>query len=68
MPSLGPTFFLITNPKINKMKIEDVVSGGGTNLQALIDYQKSHADCPYEIDVVISSTRTSYIIERAKNA
>ncbi|MCQ2240734.1 phosphoribosylglycinamide formyltransferase [Treponema sp.] len=49
-------------------KIAVLVSGGGTNLQALIDYERSHADCPYRIDVVISSTKTAYSIERAKNA
>lgn len=49
-------------------KIAVLVSGGGTNLQALIDYEKSHADCPYSIDVVISSTKNAYSIERAKNA
>ena len=49
-------------------KIAVLVSGGGTNLQALIDYERSHADCPYNIDVVISSTKTAYSIERAKNA
>lgn len=49
-------------------KIAVLVSGGGTNLQALIDYQKSHGDCPYVIDVVISSTKNAYSIERAKNA
>ena len=45
-----------------------LVSGGGTNLQSLIDYQKSHADCPYKIDVVISSTKNAYALERAKTA
>ena len=45
-----------------------LVSGGGTNLQALIDYQNSHADCPYKIDVVISSTKNAYALERAKTA
>lgn len=45
-----------------------LVSGGGTNLQSLIDYQKSHVDCPYKIDVVISSTKNAYALERAKNA
>ena len=49
-------------------KIADLVSGGGTNLQAMNDYEKSQADCPYSIDVVISSTKNAYSIERAKNA
>lgn len=45
-----------------------LVSGGGTNLQSLIDYQKSHADCPYKICVVISSTKNAYALERARTA
>ncbi|WP_407426051.1 phosphoribosylglycinamide formyltransferase [Treponema sp.] len=50
------------------MKIAVLVSGGGTNLQALIDYEKSHADCPYHIALVISNTKNAYALERAKNA
>ena len=42
-----------------------LVSGGGTNLQALIDYEKSNADCPYHIALVVSSTKNAYAIERA---
>ncbi len=45
-----------------------LVSGGGTNLQALIDYEKSHSDCPYSVSVVISSTKNAYALERAKSA
>ncbi|MCQ2610976.1 MAG: phosphoribosylglycinamide formyltransferase [Treponema sp.] len=45
-----------------------LVSGGGTNLQALIDYEKEHADCPYHISVVMSTRKDVYAIERAKNA
>jgi len=50
------------------MKIAVLVSGGGTNLQALIDYQKSHHDCPYQIVLVVSNTKNAYALERAKNA
>lgn len=50
------------------MKIAVLVSGGGTNLQALIDYQKSHSDCPYQISLVVSNTKNAYALERAKNA
>lgn len=51
------------------MKIAVLVSGGGTNLQALIDeWKKAEMDCPYEISVVISSTKDAYAIERAKTA
>ena len=50
------------------MKIAVLVSGGGTNLQALIDYQKAHADCPYQISLVVSNTKSAFALERAKNA
>lgn len=53
---------------ISKKKIAVLVSGGGTNFQALIDYEKSHDDCPYAIDVVISSTKNAFALERGKNA
>lgn len=50
------------------MNICVLVSGGGTNLQALIDYEKSVSDCPYHIGLVISSTKNAYALERAANA
>ena len=50
------------------MNIAVLVSGGGTNLQALIDYERSHADCPYRIVLVVSNTKNAYALERAKNA
>lgn len=45
-----------------------LVSGGGTNLQALIDYEKENAYCPYKIAVVISDHKDAYALVRAKNA
>lgn len=53
---------------MKKMNIAVLVSGGGTNLQALIDYEKSHIDCPYHIAIVIADTKKAYALERAKNA
>ncbi len=50
------------------LNIAVLVSGGGTNLQALIDYEKSHADCPYKIVLVASNTKAAYALERAKGA
>ena len=50
------------------MNIAVLVSGGGTNLQALIDYEKAHADCPYHIALVVSNTKNAYALERAKTA
>ena len=45
-----------------------LVSGGGTNLQALIDAQHSGIINSGEIVLVVSSQPTAYALERAKNA
>ncbi len=50
------------------MDIAVLVSGGGTNLQALIDYEKAHEDCPYHIALVVSNTKHAYALERARLA
>ncbi|MBQ0051920.1 MAG: phosphoribosylglycinamide formyltransferase [Treponema sp.] len=50
------------------MKIAVLVSGGGTNLQALIDYEKENSNCPYHIQLVIADTKKAYALERATNA
>ena len=52
----------------NKTKIAVLVSGGGTNLQALIDAEKNGTIKDGEIAVVISSKEGVYALERAKNA
>ncbi len=49
-------------------KIAMLVSGGGTNLQALIDAQGRGEIVNGEIAVVISSVPDAYALERAKNA
>ena len=54
-----------------QMRIAVLVSGGGTNLQALIDEEKvcssvSGEKCPYTVAVVISSSKEAYALERAK--
>ena len=48
-------------------KIAVLVSGGGTNLQALIDAQKSGIIIGGEITLVISNNKNAYALERAKN-
>ena len=48
-------------------KIGVLVSGGGTNLQALIDAQKSGIITDGEISLVISNNPDAYALERAKN-
>lgn len=52
-----------------KFKVAVLVSGGGTNLQTLIDYEAGHkVDCPYEIVVVISDHKDAFALERAQKA
>ena len=48
------------------MNIAVLVSGGGTNLQSLIDYEKNTSSCPYHIVLVASNTKNAYALERAK--
>ena len=50
-----------------KKKIAVFVSGGGTNLQALIDAQKKGIIQNGEITLVVSSSDSAYALERAKN-
>ena len=51
-----------------KAKIAVLVSGGGTNLQALIDAQKDGIIKSGKIALVISNKPNAYALERAKNA
>ena len=50
------------------INIAVLVSGGGTNLQALIDAKKTGAIKSGEIKLVLSSNDNAYALERAKNA
>lgn len=52
----------------DKLNIAVLVSGGGTNLQALIDAQKSGIIKSGRIRLVISNKDGAYALERAKNA
>lgn len=52
----------------NKVNIAVLVSGGGTNLQALIDAQKSGIITNGEIKLVVSSNKNAYALKRAENA
>ena len=52
----------------NKAKICVFVSGGGTNLQALIDAQNNGIIKNGEIALVLSSNREAYALERAKKS
>ncbi len=51
-----------------KARIAVLVSGGGTNLQALIDAQKSGVITDGEIVLVVSNVSDAYAITRAGNA
>ena len=51
-----------------KANIAVLVSGGGTNLQALIDAQKSGIIKSGNISLVVSNNSSAYALERAKNA
>ncbi|MFA7637440.1 MAG: formyltransferase family protein, partial [Monoglobales bacterium] len=51
-----------------KARIAVLVSGGGTNLQALIDAEKKGIIKSGEISLVISGNPDAYALTRAKNA
>lgn len=51
-----------------KVNIAVLVSGGGTNLQALIDAQKSGIIHSGKIKLVVSNNPNAYALQRAKNA
>lgn len=53
---------------MRKVRIAVLVSGGGTNLQALIDAQKSGVISSGEIVLVISNKADAYALTRARNA
>ena len=54
--------------KDNKTRIAVFVSGGGTNLQALIDSVNSGVIKSGRIELVISNNPNAYAIKRAENA
>ena len=53
---------------MSKKNIAVLVSGGGTNLQALIDAQNRREINGGEIGMVVSSSPEAYALERAKQA
>lgn len=52
----------------NKKRIAVLVSGGGTNLQAIIDAERNGIITSGEVVLVISNNEEAYALERAKNA
>ena len=53
---------------MNKIKTAVLVSGGGTNLQAIIDREKAGELPHVKLALVLSSQENAYALERAKNA
>ena len=51
-----------------KVRIAVLVSGGGTNLQALIDAQKAGIIKSGEIELVVASNDKAYALQRAAAA
>ena len=49
------------------LKIAVCVSGGGTNLQAILDAIDNGTITNAEVKVVISNNKNAYALERAKN-
>ncbi len=58
----------MTQKKSSKTRIAVLVSGGGTNLQALIDAQAAGILKSGEISLVISNNRNAYALQRAAAA
>ena len=58
----------MTKEKRQKTRIAVLVSGGGTNLQALIDAQAAGVLKSGEIALVISNNRNAYALQRAAAA
>lgn len=56
-----------TKNQTDKIKIAVLVSGGGTNLQALIDAQQSGILQSARITLVLSNTKDAYALKRAEH-
>ena len=54
--------------KEKKANIAVLISGGGTNLQAILDAEKAGALHSGTVKLVISNRKGAYGLERAKNA
>lgn len=58
---------MTANNMENKLKIAVLVSGGGTNLQAIIDAEKSGIIKSGKVVLVISNKADAYALKRAEN-
>lgn len=50
------------------MRVAVFASGGGTNLQALLDHEASDRDCPYRVVLVVSDRDSAGALDRARDA
>ncbi|MBE6345164.1 MAG: phosphoribosylglycinamide formyltransferase [Spirochaetaceae bacterium] len=58
-----------TSSTDSQIRVAVLISGGGTNLQAIIDEERQNPkNCPYKVSLVISSTKNAFGLERAKKA
>ena len=48
-----------------ELRLAVLVSGGGTNLQAIIDSERAREKSPFRVSLVISSTKDAYALERS---
>lgn len=53
---------------MDKTKVAVFVSGGGTNLQAILDAEKARKITHGKVSLVVSSSRDAYALTRAENA
>ena len=65
--TFGSNILILTHMNHTPLRIAVLISGGGTNLQSLID-SSAMPDFPAKIVTVISNKRDAYGLTRAKNA
>ena len=53
---------------MNKIRVAVLCSGGGTNLQAILDAQAAGTIASGEVSLVVSDNASAYALERAKAA
>jgi formyltetrahydrofolate-dependent phosphoribosylglycinamide formyltransferase len=51
-----------------RLRVAVLISGNGSNLQALIDHERGPSDCPYEVVVVFSNKKSAFGLQRAEKS
>lgn len=57
---------LSVEPYDAKVRIMVLISGTGTNLEALIDYGQANPDCPYQVTMVVSDRPCAGLVRAAQ--